>query len=376
MARKIIIQGRPFTFQPSGNKTFTTNFVLQLSKRLSGYNIEILLPEEIDMAPFSLPSNCVVKIIPKIETTPPYLSTLLWETQQMTEYLASVDGTYECFLSTHPSLPIAPLRSPTYVVVHDVHLWKEPHDNWTVDRKLTYEINKQSIMNARTIFTVSDFTMREAKEYFGPSCPTIASIYEDIDPYYTQSIAPDTSYIQSLGLDTHDYYLYIGSFEPRKNLDALMKAYDMYRTHGGTKKLVVVGAATQRSKEAAEQKLHDSIIWKETATIPQLYQLYASAQAFVYPSNYEGFGLQILEAQHTGCVVLCSDIPVFREVAGEGALFFDQHSPESICRTLETVEKNSDQHESIIKKGRENAHRYSWEHTIDLFIKNQDILKP
>ncbi len=86
--------------------------------------------------------------------------------------------------------------------------------------------------------------------------------------------------------------------------------------------------------------------------------LYSRAAAFIFPSYYEGFGIPILEAQHMGCPLVLNDIPVFREVSGGAAIFFNGKTID-LVRALEEVTDKRNRDE-LIKKGRENCKRYSW----------------
>jgi glycosyltransferase involved in cell wall biosynthesis len=91
---------------------------------------------------------------------------------------------------------------------------------------------------------------------------------------------------------------------------------------------------------------------------------YAAACCFIFPSQLEGFGLPLLEAQANGAPVVCSDIPVFREVAGEAALFFDPRLAESLAETVARVLEDTVSHE-LTEKGYENVMRFCWDRSAE-----------
>ena len=93
-----------------------------------------------------------------------------------------------------------------------------------------------------------------------------------------------------------------------------------------------------------------------------LRQLYNQAVCFIFPSIYEGFGLPLLEAMTCGCPVLASDIPVFREVCGDAAIYFDPYDETSIRDSIERFLKMDDNGKKRLQVlGYENAQRFSWE---------------
>jgi glycosyltransferase involved in cell wall biosynthesis len=92
----------------------------------------------------------------------------------------------------------------------------------------------------------------------------------------------------------------------------------------------------------------------------ELFRLYNQAYAFVFPSLEEGFGLPLLEAATAGCPVLCSDIAVFREIAGDSALYFDPRSKESFTGQVQTVLSGESRRDDLIARGTRNLKRFSW----------------
>lgn len=373
MNKKIIIQGRPFTFPACGLKTFTKNFFYNLTRALPDNDFEILLPSQIDQEEFNLPANCSFKVIPPVDTTPEYLSTSLWENTQVSDYVSSLDkSSIAFFLSPYHCLPIKKMDVPTYIVLHDIHLWKEPDARWPFIRRYAYEIKEKSIFNADTIFTVSNFTKKEIESYYSVPSEKIIPIYEDIDPFYRE-FTPD-KYInieEKYGLKKDEYFLYIGSYEPRKNVETIFKAYKEYISKSNTKsKLAIVGFHTERSKEidSFQGSDNESIVMLPTLTLAEIATLYAKATAFLYPSFYEGFGLQLLEAQTLSCPVIASDIEVFHEVAGDGALYFNPHAHIELASKMLGIENDTDIKHNITAKGKVNINRYSWNKTVDAFL--------
>lgn len=374
MSKKIIVQGRPLTSLPSGNKTFTMNFLQYVAELLPQIQFDILVPNQISSSSINLPNNCHIITIKSIATQPEYISTVLWEQIQTYDYIKSQKlNDIAFFLSTHHSLPLEKLPIPEMIILHDIHLWTHPDNDWSESRKLGYIANKFGIRNAEKIFTVSNFTKNEIMKEFKWISKDPIVINEDIDPNYKQKKPFIPELIKkSFKVDPNEYFLYVGSFEKRKNLPFLIEAYKSYLLKSKLKKkLVIIGAHTTRSKEVVGYDFPQTVSVFETATVTELYNLYAQATSFIYPSIYEGFGLQILEAQNSQCPVLASDIEVFHEVGGDkGVFFFNPFNKDDLAEKLLEIEDNNNLRLNLIQEGLANSKRFEWHKTAQLFISN------
>ncbi len=370
MTKKIIVNGGTLFLQPSGLKSFITNFIVHLSKKLPDNTIEILVPEKIENT-FGFGSNCSFIHIPKISVAPHNYWFLFWDNIQIYEYIKKQNPVEVAFfLSTHHALPIHKLPVPELVVIHDIDLWKNPRPDWPIEYKLAYEIDKKAIQQADIVFTVSNFTKKEFGNFFHLSKIPIVPIYEDIQPSYKENKPANVQFLENnFGVKKEEYFLYVGSTEPRKNLKFLLDAHKQYVAQSSLKKPLVVFAATlKRTPESDFFKTYEKVQWHETLDPNGLYQLYKNAFAFIYPSRYEGFGLQILEAQNVGCPLLLSDIEVFREIAGDGAAYFELNDTQKLTQSMLDLEKNTEKRSVLLNNGYKNAKRYSWEKTVTTFV--------
>ena len=138
------------------------------------------------------------------------------------------------------------------------------------------------------------------------------------------------------------YFLYVGNAYPHKNLETLIRA----AARAGVR-LIFVGKSDFFYKRLGIQP--------KTVSDTKLWNLYRGAQAFVFPSVMEGFGLPALEALSNNCPVIVSDIPVFHEILGDSATYFDPHSVDDLVSVLKrAAQKRLPVAAGIVKK-------YSWE---------------
>lgn len=160
------------------------------------------------------------------------------------------------------------------------------------------------------------------------------------------------------------YVLTVGTLEPRKNQERLIRAFESLPASAGALDLVLVGGkgwragSVLRAIEAspARTRIHRLGSVSEGA----LSTLYANALAFAYPSVYEGFGLPVLEAMARGTPVLTSNVSSLPEVAGDAALLVDPGSVDSIRSGLERLVDDPDLRERLIASGREREATFSW----------------
>ncbi len=162
-----------------------------------------------------------------------------------------------------------------------------------------------------------------------------------------------------------NFFLYVGNAYPHKNLERLLEAFGGLEPKISNLKLLFVGGEDYFYKrlknKVRETDLENKIIFYGPATREELTDLYQKALALVFPSLMEGFGLPAVEAMAQNSLVLCSDIPVFHEVLGEAALYFNPNNPEDIKDKMKKVLENPGEFADYKNKGKEQISKYSWE---------------
>ena len=105
----------------------------------------------------------------------------------------------------------------------------------------------------------------------------------------------------------------------------------------------------------------DDILFLGRLKTEELVKAYQGATALLMLSNFEGFGLPIVEAMACGCPVICSNIPAFKEVAQKAALIVDKDNPSDIAASMTAIANNGEQREKLIKAGYEISKQFSWD---------------
>lgn len=162
---------------------------------------------------------------------------------------------------------------------------------------------------------------------------------------------------------TRDFILWCGTLEPRKNLKALLAAFEVLKDQGGDLDLVLVGPAgwgqTSAQVQDALKRSPDGIHLLGRISDRELQTAYAAARVFCFPSLWEGFGMPVIEAMAHGTPVVTSADTSMAEVSGRGAVLIDPHDPVAIAAGL--AEASGPAHEQLSVEARANATRYTWE---------------
>ena len=171
------------------------------------------------------------------------------------------------------------------------------------------------------------------------------------------------------------YILYVGSREKYKNFEILLKGFSKSKKLSTSLDIVLFGGGKLTKKEKAllsDLKINENKIIQVDGDETILKNLYKAAKVFVFPSLYEGFGLPLLESVENDCPIVCSDIPIFREILNDSAFYFKPDSCESLIVSLEKVVFSSD--DFLTKKKYDLLKgKFTWEecsaNTLDLYKK-------
>lgn len=159
-----------------------------------------------------------------------------------------------------------------------------------------------------------------------------------------------------------EYLLTVGSFLPRKNFESLIDAFlVLSKTIHKNYKLVIAGALTEELKKKIAFYRQKNIYLLDYVSRETIINLFTYAKLFIFPSIDEGFGLPVLEAQTYGVPVIISDIPVFKEIAADSALYFKPKSIEDIAENISRCLFDQQIQDELSKRGYENIRRFSWE---------------
>ena len=271
----------------------------------------------------------------------------------------------------HGLVNVLPLgsRTPGVVTVHDLSFVRTPQLLPPLKRAYLARLAAASVARARAVIAVSHQTADDVLRCFGAPAAKVHVIYNGVAANFTPANAEASSrFRQAKGLPDR-YFLYLGTLEPRKNLEVLVRAFGAWRAEAGPEqaavKLVLAGGKGWYYEtifaQVAALGLLDAVLFPGFIPPADLPAWYRAAELFVYPSVLEGFGLPVLEAMACGVPVVCSQAESLLEVAGDAAATFPAGDVAALTAALRSLSANPAQREYLRARGLAQAARFSWE---------------
>ncbi len=173
------------------------------------------------------------------------------------------------------------------------------------------------------------------------------------------------------------FFLYVGRIDPRKNLNRLIQAYSHLRDKGAVKHKLLIAGKVYLEPEELKQTLKQCKYQQDIhfcGYVPEedLPALYHAADVFIYPSEYEGFGLPPLEAMASGTPVVASDIPIFREILEDAALLVNPLDVYSIASGIEKILTDQELRKKLIEKGKNQVEKFNWDKTAMITLQSYE----
>ena len=263
---------------------------------------------------------------------------------------------------------LAPLASgvPYVVSIHDMSLSLLPQCHTLKKRLLTSSLVPFVARSARRILVPSESTRRDVVRLLG-----IDPVRVRVIPYAASSIfrrvAEGPQRLEAAYGIRQPYFLYVGTLEPRKNLRRALRAFARVAASLPDHGFVLVGQRGWKYGEVLREARRSEIAGRVAflGYVPEehLPGLYTHAEAFVYPSLYEGFGLPVVEAMACGTPVLASRSSSLAEIAEGAALLVPPTDEEALAAALLALGTDAGLRDDLATRGRARAAVYSWERT-------------
>ena len=231
------------------------------------------------------------------------------------------------------------------------------------------KILRRSLASAGLIIAVSDSTKNDVKRFFNISDKKlkVAHLGVDVKP----SITSDTN--KSVDMPTKPYLLFIGAGDERRRVDDLVSAYNNLKADGRDIQLVLVGENFKKPEHIPNKRTRDAILQssysKDILTLGYVddemkHKLFRGAIAFVYPTQYEGFGIPILEAFLLETSVITYRNSSIPEVGGEHAIYAKDWF-DIIQKTIMLLDENDKSRQQRIKAAKKYAEQFTWDRTAE-----------
>ncbi len=228
-----------------------------------------------------------------------------------------------------------------------------------------------STRKAIRIATVSEFSKGDIAKTYSISPEKIDVVYNGVSEGFIpldESTVQQTRNKYSGGAP---YFLFTGAIHERKNIQNLLRAFDLFRNQTGENiKLILAGNKkwwTASMEEAYSTMQHkDSAIFTGRVSDHELHLLTGAAHAIVYVSLFEGFGVPVLEAMRAHVPVIASNTTSLPEVCGDAALLVAPDSVSSIAEAMQKIWRDDGLRNSYIEKGKQRCRDFTWDKTAGL----------
>ena len=249
----------------------------------------------------------------------------------------------------------------TLNTIHDLNF--EHHPEWIPNFAIGYYKKYFPLCaeKATHLVTVSEYSKQDISTQYNIESNKIDVVYNGVEDFII-SDSPNLKNLKTKLLGNSPYFIFIGAINPRKNLQNIFPAFDKLN---GNHKLLVVGDKMHWNTEIeiAFNYMHnkDKVVFSGRLEKEALHYLLAKADALIFPSLFEGFGIPIIEAFKANTAVITANNTSMPEVAGDAALLVDAYSADAITDAMQKLAKDDNFKNSLIKKGQERANNFTWD---------------
>jgi glycosyltransferase involved in cell wall biosynthesis len=285
----------------------------------------------------------------------------------------------DVFFTPIQTIPFFLPECKIIVTIHDLAFLKFPNDFTFKDRLKLLWNTKRAVKKAKKIIVPSQATKNDIIKYYKIDSEKIKVIYHG----FTSCQLPVASCQQ-----VNKYILFIGTIQPRKNIQGLIEAFEILKDsiqHPRLQRCSICGQAASNIrliitgskgwlwkkvfKKASESKYKEDIIFTGPVSSKKLLELYQNAEVFVLPSFYEGFGLPILEAMANGVPVIAGNNSSMIEIVGEAGILINPYNPKEITEAIKKIIQDKNFKEKLVEKGLKQAKKFTWEKCAEKTIK-------
>ncbi len=287
----------------------------------------------------------------------------LWRISGITHQLEKEKVSIYHGLSNELPLNIHKSNIKSIVTIHDLIFLRYPQYYHFIDRKIyTYKFRK-ACENADKIIAISECTKRDIISFFHIPSDKIEVVYQSCDPIFGQSVNNEKKEeVRSKYQLPPKYILNVGSIEERKNALLLVQTLPQLPQDIH---LVIVGKRTPYTKKierfASEHNLTSRVHIMHNVPFGDLPAIYQLAEIFAYPSYFEGFGIPIIEALHSGIPVVAATGSCLEEAGGPDSIYVNPDSVDEASRAFNEILSKPEKKKLMIEKGKEFIKQFSEE---------------
>jgi glycosyltransferase involved in cell wall biosynthesis len=253
------------------------------------------------------------------------------------------------------------------MTVHDLIFERYPQHHKITNRAFLRVGMPLFVRAATHIIAVSQHTAHDLNSLYNVSHDKMTVIYEGVDADFQPAPPAQVAAVRARYSPHRPYLLMLGTLEPRKNHRLALTAIAHLKAQGYPHRLVIAGGKgwlfEPISAAVESMGLTNDVLFTGYVPGEDLPGLYSAADALLLPSQYEGFGLPLLEAMACGTPVVCSSASSLPELAGDAALLIDPGDADGLAAAIRQLIDQPDLASTLRQRGLAQARKFTWEAT-------------
>jgi O-antigen biosynthesis alpha-1,3-mannosyltransferase len=369
-----------------GNYTYRLGLGLKESKEVSDlrlfahgkfFSLGLLEPQKITDSDNTINQEGITSKIRRVLAS----STIIVKVYQLLLPLINRIAlqNFSQYIYHSPNFILPNFEGKKIVTIHDLSTIRFPEYHPKARVAFINKAIADAIEVADHIITDSEFVRSEIVELYGVNLDNITAIGLGADSYFKpRNVNECAEVLSSYEIEFGQYFLFVSTIEPRKNIENLLDAYILFRKKNRCKyPLILIGGKGWNNERIFEKisSLEAKGWVKYLGYLPQNHipLIYSGARALLFPSTYEGFGLPVLEAMQSGIPVMTSINSSMSEITQDKALLIDPQNIEAIVKAIVELATNDELVGQLSAGGIERSRDFSWDikvkKTLDIYKK-------
>ena len=364
------------TFRNAGVSRFTARLIDAVLEADGGHRYSVFLNDSVREPPFRTRPDVRLRRT-RLPTSRTWVR-ILWEHLVAPGHLALAGADV-----VHSFLNVTPVAAPGrhVVVVHDLSFLRAPETHPAHRRWYLHAATRLSCRRASAVLADSKSTRDDLIELFGVPPDKISVVYAGVEPqFHPRPEAEIDAFCAAHGV-RRPFVLSVGTIEPRKNVDVLIRAFARLRREGRyAGSLVIVGGRGWMDVDVPDLIQAAQVVnhaqWLGYVDQRELPFWYSAADLLVYPSSYEGFGMPPLEAMASGTPVITSNRSSLPEVVGDAGITVEPRDEAALADAMDRVLQSPERRDAMRSRGLVQAQRFSWRSAAETCLNAyQSVLK-
>ncbi len=306
----------------------------------------------------------VTPIIISPATTNPVF-TYLWYHVRLKSAIQKIKP--DLFISPDGIIPLG-CNTKILSVIHDINFVHYPKDLKFLTSTFYNLFFPRYVREATRIATVSNYSKADLVKQYNLNASKIDVVYNGADPSFKPLTTETKIATRKKYTEGKEYFMFIGSVHPRKNIGRLLQAFDLFKKESGSDMKLVISGRMFWGKSKIQKILQslthkNDVIFTGRVDDHELHALLGSAFCLAYPPYFEGFGVPLIEAMNSEVPIISSHVTSLPEIAGNATLYFDPFSIEEIKNAMQTIYSDTKLRRQLIENGKKQRLHFSWDIT-------------